>query len=98
MKQFYVYIMSNRKHGTIYTGMTNDLERRVLEHKKKMVDGFTKRYNLTKLVYFEDTNSALSAIEREKQIKGWLRLKKIKLLEEMNPEWKDLSDGWYEDI
>ena len=57
-----------------------------------------KKYNLTKLVYFEDTNSALSAIEREKQIKGWLRLKKIKLLEEMNPEWKDLSDGWYEDI
>ena len=98
MKQFYVYIISNRKHGTIYTGMTNDLERRVLEHKKKLVDGFTKNYNLTKLVYFEDTNSALSAIEREKQIKGWLRSKKIKLIEEMNPEWKDLSDGWYEDI
>jgi putative endonuclease len=90
--------MSNRKHGTIYTGMTNDLERRVLEHKKKLVDGFTKKYNLTKLVYFEDTHSALSAIEREKQIKGWLRSKKIKLLEEVNPEWEDLSDGWYEDI
>jgi putative endonuclease len=98
MKQFYVYIMSNRKDGTLYTGMTNDLERRVFEHKKKLYEGFTKKYNLTKLVYFEDTNSALSAIEREKQIKGWLRSKKIKLIEEMNPEWKDLSDGWYEDI
>ncbi len=90
--------MSNRKDGTIYTGMTNDLERRVIEHKKKLIDGFTKKYNLTNLVYFEDTNSALSAIEREKQIKGWLRSKKIKLIEEMNPEWKDLSDAWYEDI
>lgn len=98
MKQFYVYIMSNRKHGTIYTGMTNDLERQVLENKKKLVDGFTKKYNLTKLVYFEDTNSALSAIEREKQIKGWLRSKKVALIEAQNPEWNDLSDGWYNDL
>jgi len=98
MKQFYVYIMSNRKHGTVYTGMTNDLERQVLENKKKLVDGFTKKYNLTKLVYFEDTNSALSAIEREKQIKGWLRSKKVALIEAQNPEWNDLSDGWYNDL
>jgi putative endonuclease len=98
MKQFYVYIISNRKHGTVYTGMTNDLERQVLENKKKLVDGFTKKYNLTKLVYFEDTNSALSAIEREKQIKGWLRSKKVALIEAQNPEWNDLSDGWYNDL
>jgi putative endonuclease len=90
--------MSNRKHGTVYTGMTNDLERQVLENKKKLVDGFTKKYNLTKLVYFEDTNSALSAIEREKQIKGWLRSKKVALIEAQNPEWNDLSDGWYNDL
>jgi putative endonuclease len=98
MKQFYVYIMSNRKNGTIYTGMTNDLERRVLEHKKKLYEGFTKRYNLTNLVYFEDTNTALSAIEREKQIKGWLRSKKVALIEAQNPEWNDLSHGWYNDL
>ncbi|MGD0036612.1 MAG: GIY-YIG nuclease family protein [Bacteroidota bacterium] len=94
MKQFFVYIMSNRKNGTIYTGMTNDLERRVLEHKKRLNEGFTKRYNLTNLVYFEDTNTALSAIEREKQIKGWLRSKKVALIETQNPEWNDLSNGW----
>jgi len=86
--------MSNRKNGTIYTGMTNDLERRVLEHKKRLNEGFTKRYNLTNLVYFEDTNTALSAIEREKQIKGWLRSKKVALIETQNPEWNDLSNGW----
>jgi putative endonuclease len=90
--------MSNRKHGTVYTGMTNDLERQVLENKKKLVDGFTKKYNLTKLVYFEDTNSALSTIEREKQIKGWLRSKKVALIEAQNPEWNDLSHGWYNDL
>jgi putative endonuclease len=90
--------MSNRKNGTIYTGMTNDLERRVFEHMKKLYAGFTKRYNLTNLVYFEDTNTALSAIEREKQIKGWLRSKNIALIEAQNPEWNDLSHGWYNDL
>jgi putative endonuclease len=85
-------LCQTEKIGTIYTGMTNNLERRISEHKKKEIDGFTKKYNLTKLIYYEDSNSTLSAIELERQIKGWLRSKKIKLIEEMNPEWKDLSE------
>jgi putative endonuclease len=77
---------------TLYTGVTGDLERRVYEHKNKFVEGFTKKYRITKLVYFEVTNSVESAIAREKQIKGWLRKKKISLIESSNPDWKDLSD------
>jgi len=69
--------------------------RRVYEHKNKMVEGFTKKYNISKLVYFEETNDIQSAITREKHIKGWLRSKKIALIESVNPEWKDLSEGWY---
>jgi len=80
MKQYYVYIMTNRSK-TLYTGVTNNLIRRVYEHKNKMIDGFTKKYNLTNLVYFEETGDILSAITREKQIKGWLRKKKIVLIE-----------------
>lgn len=76
---------------TIYTGVTNDLIRRVFEHKNKLIEGFTRKYNLTKLVYFEETNDVNVALEREKQIKGWLRKKKIILIESMNPEWVDLS-------
>jgi putative endonuclease len=76
-------------------GVTNDLVRRVYEHKNKMVDGFTKKYNLTILVYYEETGDIQSAIEREKQIKGWLRNKKIALIESVNPHWNDLSEGWY---
>lgn len=94
MKQYYVYIMTNRSK-TLYTGVTNDLMRRVYEHKNKMVEGFTKKYNITKLVYFVETNDVQSAITREKQIKGWLRAKKIALIESKNPEWKDLSEGWF---
>ena len=94
MNQYYVYIMTNRSK-TLYTGVTNDLVRRVYEHKNKMVDGFTKKYNITKLVYFEETNDVQSAITREKQIKGWLRRKKIALIQSVNPGWKDLSEGWY---
>jgi putative endonuclease len=94
MKQYYVYIMTNRSK-TLYTGVTNDLMRRVYEHKNKMVEGFTKKYKITKLVYFEETNDVQSAIAREKQIKGWLRSKKIALIESVNPEWKDLSEGWF---
>ena len=92
MSQYYVYIMTNRSK-TLYTGVTNDLTRRVYEHKNKMIDGFTKKYNITKLVYFEETNDILSAITREKQIKGWLRSKKIALIESVNPKWEDLSEG-----
>jgi putative endonuclease len=94
--QYYVYIMTN-KSKTLYTGMTNDLLRRVYEHKNKLVKGFTEKYNINKLVYFEITNDAYSAIVREKQIKGWLREKKISLIESMNPEWNDLSEEWYKE-
>jgi len=94
MNQYYVYIMTNRSK-TLYTGVTNDLVRRVYEHKNKMVDGFTKKYNITKLVYFEETNDVQAAISREKQIKGWLRSKKIALIQSVNPGWTDLSEGWF---
>ena len=69
--------------------------RRVYEHKNKLVPGFTSKYNITRLVYYESTSSIHSALAREKQIKGWLRAKKIALIESMNPEWKDLSEGWF---
>ncbi len=95
-KNYYVYIMASRRNGTIYTGVTNNLLARVYQHKNKITQGFTKRYNVNKLVHFEETDDITAAIEREKQIKGWIRNKKIKLIEEMNPGWKDLSEGWYE--
>jgi len=82
------------KSKTLYAGVTHNLERRVYEHKNKLVERFTKRYNITKLVYYEETNNMHSAIEREKQIKGWLRKRKIALIESMNPKWTDLSDEW----
>ena len=91
--QYYVYIMTN-KSGTLYTGVTNNLEKRVFQHKHHLVKGFTKKYNITKLIYYEVTSDVRSAIAREKQIKGWLRRKKIALIESMNPEWKDLAEGW----
>ena len=94
-KEYYVYIMTNRSR-TLYTGVTNDLERRVYDHKMKLLPGFTKRYKINRLAYFEEFSEVYAAIEREKQIKGWLRKKKIKLIESMNPDWDDLSDGWYE--
>jgi putative endonuclease len=95
MKQYYVYIMTNNSR-TLYTGVTDNLIRRVYEHKNKLVEGFTQKYNITKLVHYETTSDARAAIQREKQIKGWLRKKKIALIEAANPEWKDLSEGWYE--
>ena len=91
--QYYVYIMTN-KSRTLYTGVTNDLERRVYEHKKKLVPGFTTKYNITRLVYFEATQDVGAAIAREKQIKGWLRTKKIALIDSVNPGWADLSVDW----
>ena len=94
MNQYYVYIMTNRSK-TLYTGVTNDLMRRVYEHKNKMIDGFTKKYHIAKLVYYEETNDIQVAISREKQIKGWLRGKKIALIESVNPKWNDLSEGWF---
>ncbi|MBM2826797.1 MAG: excinuclease subunit [Dehalococcoidia bacterium] len=95
MRQYYVYIMSNHSR-TLYVGVTNHLERRVYEHKEKLIEGFTKKYNITKLVFFEETNDINSAILREKQIKGWLRSKKVALIESINPQWRDLSQDWEE--
>ena len=96
MSEYYVYIMTNHSK-TLYTGVTNDLQRRVFEHKNKQVSGFTSRYNITKLVYFENSSGPYDAIRREKQIKGWLRSKKIALIESINPDWLDLSEDWYDD-
>ena len=93
MKQYYVYIMTSNS-GTLYTGMTNDLHRRVYQHKRKLIPGFTSRYNVNRLVYFEVFKQPQQAIAREKQIKGWLRRKKIALIEELNPTWRDLSQDW----
>ena len=93
-KTYYVYLLTNWNNQVMYVGVTNDLERRIYEHKNKLVDGFTKKYNVEKLVYFETTSDVLVAIEREKQIKKWRREKKNQLVVEMNPEWKDLSLEW----
>jgi len=94
IRTYYVYFMTNRS-GTLYIGVTNNLERRVLEHKQKLIPGFTKKYNIDRLVYFEGSDSMVEAIAREKQIKGWLRKKKIELIESTNPKWRDLSENWY---
>ena len=93
-KEYYVYIMTN-KSRTLYTGVTNNIMRRVHEHKNKLVPGFTSKYNIQFLVYYESTSSIHVALELEKQIKGWLRSKKIALVNSTNPEWSDLSEGWF---
>ena len=88
---YYVYILTNKHNTVLYTGVTNDLVRRVYEHKNHLdKKSFTSRYNVEKLVFYEQTNNVESAIQREKQIKSWNRNRKIKLLEEMNPQWEDL--------
>ena len=93
MKKFYVYIMTNHS-GTLYTGVTNNLQRRVREHKSGKFKGFTAKYKIKKLVFFEEGNNINDALRREKEIKGWLRSKKIALIESINPDWKDLSLEW----
>jgi putative endonuclease len=93
-RSYYVYIMAN-DYGTLYTGITNDLQRRVWEHKQKQIPGFTKRYNLTRLVHYEETDDVSAAIAREKQIKGWIRAKKVALIESSNRNWVDLAEEWY---
>ena len=93
MNTYYVYFMTN-KSRTLYTGVTNNLEKRVYQHKHKLIPGFTRQYNLTRLVYFETFGDIRDAIRREKQIKGWLRVKKVALIIASNPAWRDLSDGW----
>jgi putative endonuclease len=94
MKQFHVYIMTNAPRGTLYVGVTSALERRVAQHKSKQSSGFTRRYNLTMLVYAEPADDAMSAIAREKQIKGLSRARKIALIEGENPAWEDLARDW----
>lgn len=89
-KSYYVYILASKRNGTLYIGVTNDLVRRVYEHKQGLVEGFTKKYNVKQLVFFEETNDVESAITREKQMKKWNRQWKIELIEKQNPEWKDL--------
>ena len=91
-KQYYVYIMTNHKNTILYTGVTNNLQRRVYEHKNKLVKGFTKRYNLTRLVYYESCGDIEGAIIREKQIKAGSRQDKINLIDTVNRDWHDLSD------
>jgi putative endonuclease len=93
-KQYYVYVLTNRTRR-LYVGVTNDLVRRVWEHKQKRVPGFTTTYNLTWLAYYEATSDVHAALAREKQIKAWGRKKKIALVETMNPGWRDLSAAWY---
>lgn len=90
MKNYYTYITTNRRNGVLYIGMTNDLERRIIEHKQKKIPGFSKKYNTDKLIWFERFDSPLDTILREKQLKGWRREKKIKLIEVHNPNWEDL--------
>ncbi len=90
--QYYVYILTNKTDKVLYIGVTNNLIKRMFEHKNKLADGFSKRYNLKKLVYYETTNDMQSAIRREKQLKNWHRNWKINLINEFNPKWKDLSE------
>jgi putative endonuclease len=93
MKSFYVYILASKRHGTLYIGVTNDLVRRVYEHKNDLIEGFTRKYAVHKLVYYEQCGNIESAVIREKQLKVWHRQWKIRLIEEANPNWRDLYDA-----
>ena len=95
MSVYYVYIMAS-KTGTLYAGSAGDIKHRVKQHKKKSVVGFSKKYNVDRLIYFEDVGDKSSAIKREKQIKAWRREKKVKLIDSINPDWEDLSRDWYD--
>ena len=96
--QYYVYILASKIRGTLYIGITNDLQRRVNEHKKGVIKGFTQKYEVHKLMYYEIFQSIDEAIKREKNLKKWKRDWKIKLIEEENKKWVDLSSDWFEDI
>lgn len=93
-RAYFVYVLASKRNGTLYVGMTGDLERRIREHKDGLFDGFTKRYNVHQLVHYEQYESPLEAIQREKNIEKWNRKWKLWLIEQNNPGWKDLSDGW----
>ena len=90
MKTYYVYILASKRNGTLYIGVTNDLIRRVYEHKNDLIDGFTKKYGVHRLVYYEQYDDVVNAIQREKRLKKWNRQWKIELIEKENPEWKDI--------
>ncbi|MBR6354029.1 MAG: GIY-YIG nuclease family protein [Oscillospiraceae bacterium] len=94
MNHYYVYILTNWKGNVMYIGVTNDLKRRLYEHKHELIEGFTKSYHVHKLVYYEETGDVRAAIEREKQLKNWSRAKKNALVETMNPRWEELSKDW----
>ena len=94
MKEYFVYILTNNRNTVFYIGVTNDLERRIYEHKNKYVAGFTKRYNITKLVYYEECSSIKDALAREKQLKNWHREWKINLIKNLNPNMNDLSERY----
>ena len=87
-------MVTNKNNRVLYIGVTSNLERRVYEHKNKLIDGFTKKYNVNKLVFYEQTSDVRVAIEREKQLKGWIRKRKNELVESVNPMWNDLSNDW----
>ena len=91
---YYVYILTNQTDNVMYIGVTNDLERRLYEHKHHLIEGFTRNYRVDKLVYFEETSDVMAAIEREKQLKKWRRAKKNALVQQTNPLWRDLSLDW----
>ena len=92
-KDFYVYILASKRNGTLYIGVTSDLIKRIWQHKERLVDGFTKKYDVKKLVYYEQHETAENAIHREKRLKEWKRQWKLKLIEKFNPAWKDLYDS-----
>lgn len=93
-RSYWVYLLASGPHGTLYIGVTNSLERRMSEHKSGAADGFTKRYGVTRLVYFEEFRDVTNANSRETQLKGWLRAKKIALIQKENPLWRDLAEEW----
>jgi putative endonuclease len=94
VREYFVYILANSSHE-LYVGITGNLARRIAQHRTRLkADGYTARHEMTQLVYCEGTADVLSAIRREKQIKGWTRMRKLELIEKMNPEWKDLAEGW----
>ena len=93
---YWVYILASKPHGTIYIGVTNSLERRTWQHKAGALGGFTKKYRVNRLVYFEDFRDVSNAIDRETQLKGWLPSKKMALIQKQNPLWRDLAEEWYD--
>jgi putative endonuclease len=97
MKTYYVYILASRKDGTLYIGVISDLRKRMYEHRQKAIEGFTKKYNVSKLMYYEHTSDVHAALQREKQLKRWERKWKEELIEKDNPEWCDLHDSLFEE-